>query len=317
MSDEAAARDVRMHGAGPPTKGIAGLPQALGAYVAWGLMPLFFKALTSVAPMEVVAHRIVWGALLLIAVLAILGRLGELRTVLRTRKSMATLSATAILIAINWLIYIWAVFNDHVVAAALGYYLNPLLNVVLGYVVLKERLSRAQVFAVALAAVGVAVLAGGALSTLWVSLALAGSFGTYGLIKKMTPVGPMVGMATETLILSPVALGFLVWLAFVGGGAFGVQSRDIDLLLIAGGAVTAIPLVLFASAAKQMKFATLGVIQYLAPTIQFLLGVFLYHEALTTAHLIAFPLIWTGLILYSWDAWKASRRDATASVTPA
>ena len=308
-------RDARAHGAPPPTKGIAGLPQALGAYVAWGLMPLFFKALTSVAPIEVVAHRIVWGALLLVMVLAIRGRLGELATVLRTRKSMATLTATASLIAINWLIYIWAVFNDHVVAAALGYYLNPLLNVVLGYVVLKERLSRAQVFAVALAAVGVAVLAAGALSTLWVSLALAGSFGTYGLIKKMTPVGPMVGMATETLILSPVALGFLVWLAFVGGGAFGMQSRDIDLLLIAGGAVTAIPLVLFASAAKKMKFATLGVIQYLAPTTQFLLGVFLYREALTTAHLIAFPLIWTGLILYSWDAWKASRRVAPASVT--
>jgi len=278
-------------------------------------MPLFFKALTSVAPIEVVAHRIVWGALLLVMVLAIRGRLGELATVLRTRKSMATLTATASLIAINWLIYIWAVFNDHVVAAALGYYLNPLLNVVLGYVVLKERLSRTQVFAVALAAVGVAVLAAGALSTLWVSLALAGSFGTYGLIKKMTPVGPMVGMATETLILSPVALGFLVWLAFVGGGAFGMQSRDIDLLLIAGGAVTAIPLVLFASAAKKMKFATLGVIQYLAPTTQFLLGVFLYREALTTAHLIAFPLIWMGLILYSWDAWKASRRVAPASVT--
>jgi len=308
-------RDARAHGATPPTKGIAGLPQALGAYVAWGLMPLFFKALTSVAPIEVVAHRIVWGALLLVMVLAIRGRLGELATVLRTRKSMATLTATASLIAINWLIYIWAVFNDHVVAAALGYYLNPLLNVVLGYVVLKERLSRTQVFAVALAAVGVAVLAAGALSTLWVSLALAGSFGTYGLIKKMTPVGPMVGMATETLILSPVALGFLVWLAFVGGGAFGMQSRDIDLLLIAGGAVTAIPLVLFASAAKKMKFATLGVIQYLAPTTQFLLGVFLYREALTTAHLIAFPLIWMGLILYSWDAWKASRRVAPASVT--
>ena len=308
-------RDARAHGATPPTKGIAGLPQALGAYVAWGLMPLFFKALTSVAPIEVVAHRIVWGALLLVMVLAIRGRLGELATVLRTRKSMATLTATASLIAINWLIYIWAVFNDHVVAAALGYYLNPLLNVVLGYVVLKERLSRTQVFAVALAAVGVAVLAAGALSTLWVSLALAGSFGTYGLIKKMTPVGPMVGMATETLILSPVALGFLVWLAFVGGGAFGMQSRDIDLLLIAGGAVTAIPLVLFASAAKKMKFATLGVNQYLAPTTQFLLGVFLYREALTTAHLIAFPLIWMGLILYSWDAWKASRRVAPASVT--
>jgi chloramphenicol-sensitive protein RarD len=310
LSDTTPARAARTHVAGPPSGGIAGLPQALGAYVAWGLMPIFFKALTSVAPMEVVAHRIVWGALLLVAVLAILGRLGELVTVFRTRKAMATLAATAVLIAVNWLIYIWAVFNDHVVAAALGYYLNPLLNVVLGYVVLKERLSRAQVFAVALAAVGVAVLAAGALSTLWVSLALAGSFGTYGLIKKMTPVGPMVGMATETLILSPVALGFLVWLAFVGGGAFGTQARDIDLLLIAGGAVTAIPLVLFAGAAKKMTLATLGIIQYLAPTIQFLLGVFVYREALTTAHLIAFPLIWTGLILYSWDAWKASRREA-------
>lgn len=298
--------------------GILGLPQALGAYVAWGLMPIFFKALTSVPPLEVVAHRIVWGALLLVAVLAIRGRLGELGKILRSPKAMATLSATSVLIAINWLIYIWAVFNDHVVAAALGYYLNPLLNVVLGYVVLKERLSRAQMFAVALAAVGVAVLAAGALSTLWVSLALAASFGTYGLIKKMTPVGPMVGMATETLILSPLALGFLAWLALAGaGGAFGTQVSEIDLLLVAGGAVTAIPLVLFASAAKKMKLATLGIIQYLAPTIQFLLGVFLYREALTTAHLIAFPLIWTGLILYSWDAWKSSRRETVAAATPA
>lgn len=317
MSDERAALGARPGYAAQQRGGILGLPQALGAYVAWGLMPIFFKALTSIPPLEVVAHRIVWGALLLVAVLAIRGRLDELGQVLRSRKAMVTLSATAVLIAINWLIYIWAVFNDHVVAAALGYYLNPLLNVVLGYVVLKEHLSRAQMFAVALAAIGVAVLAAGALSTLWVSLALAASFGTYGLIKKMTPVGPMVGMATETLILSPIALIFLVWLAISGAGAFGTQATDLDLLLVAGGAVTAIPLVLFASAAKKMKFATLGIIQYLAPTIQFLLGVFLYREALTTAHLIAFPLIWTGLILYSWDAWKSSRREPMAPAAPA
>ena len=314
MSEKAGAPGNAPSAEPKPQPGLTGLPQALGAYVAWGLMPIFFKALTTVAPLEVVAHRIVWGALLLVVILALGGRLRELGEVLRSRRSMATLGATALLIAINWLIYIWAVFNDHVVAAALGYYLNPLLNVVLGYVVLKESLSRAQLFAIALAAIGVAVLAAGALSTLWVSLALAASFGTYGLIKKMTPVRPMVGMATETLILSPVALGFLVWLAIGGAGAFGGQSRDIDLLLIAGGAVTAIPLVLFASAAKKMKLATLGIIQYLAPTIQFVLGVFVYREALTTAHLIAFPLIWAGLVLYSWDAWRSARRAMPTSV---
>jgi len=296
-----------------PQPGLTGLPQALGAYVAWGLMPIFFKALTTVAPLEVVAHRIVWGALLLVVILALGGRLRELGEVLRSRRSMATLGATALLIAINWLIYIWAVFNDHVVAAALGYYLNPLLNVVLGYVVLKESLSRAQLFAIALAAIGVAVLAAGALSTLWVSLALAASFGTYGLIKKMTPVRPMVGMATETLILSPVALGFLVWLAIGGAGAFGGQSRDIDLLLIAGGAVTAIPLVLFASAAKKMKLATLGIIQYLAPTIVFILGLMVFEQPLAPAKFFSFVLIWIAVSIFIADLWARKRAARAAA----
>lgn len=283
------------------------LAQAIGAYSVWGFLPVYFNQLKAVPPDEVVAHRIIWSVLLLAVMLAFRRRIPALIEALTTRRMILPMVASALLIAANWLIYIWAVTNGHIAAASLGYFLNPLLNVLLGYLFLKERLTRWQWIAVALAGVGVAILATGALQALWISLSLALTFGVYGLVRKTAPVGPMVGLASETIILLPVALIALTWWTSAGRGHFGTLGPGVDALLIAGGVVTAVPLLLFASAARRMKYATIGLIQYIGPTIQFLLAIFVYNEALTTTHLITFPLIWAGLVLYSWDAWRQSR----------
>ena len=283
------------------------LAQAVGAYFIWGFLPVYFNALKAVPPLEVVAHRIVWSVLLLLAMLYVRKRLGALWVALTTRAMLLPMVATALLIAANWLIYIWAVTNGHVAAASLGYFLNPLLNVLLGFLFLKERLTRRQWVAVGLAGAGVAILATSALDALWISVSLALSFGAYGLIRKMAPVGPMVGLASETIILLPLAIVALaVWTA-QGTGHFGTLGTGTDALLVLAGVVTAVPLLLFASAARQMPYATIGLIQYIGPTIQFLLAIFLYREPLTMTHLVTFPLIWAGLVLYSWDMWRRSR----------
>ena len=288
------------------------LAQAVGAYFIWGFLPVYFNLLKAVPPLEVVAHRIVWSVLLLLAMLYFRRRLAALWEALTTRAMLVPMTATALLIGGNWLIYIWAVTNGHVAAASLGYFLNPLLNVLLGYLFLKERLTRWQWVAVALAGLGVAILATGALDALWISLSLALSFGLYGLIRKVAPVGPMVGLASETIILLPLALGALAVWTVQGSGHFGTLGTQTDALLLAAGVVTAVPLLLFASAARQMPYATIGLIQYIGPTIQFLLAIFLYREPLTTTHLVTFPLIWAGLMLYSWDMWRLSRSGCEA-----
>ncbi len=290
----------------------AALAQAVGAYFIWGFLPVYFNLLKAVPPLEVVAHRIVWSVLLLLAMLYFRRRLAALWEALTTRAMLVPMTATALLIGGNWLIYIWAVTNGHVAAASLGYFLNPLLNVLLGYLFLKERLTRWQWLAVALAGLGVAILATGALDALWISLSLALSFGLYGLIRKVAPVGPMVGLASETIILLPLALGALAVWTVHGSGHFGTLGTQTDALLLAAGVVTAVPLLLFASAARQMPYATIGLIQYIGPTIQFLLAIFLYREPLTTTHLVTFPLIWAGLMLYSWDMWRLSRSGSEA-----
>lgn len=290
----------------------AALAQAVGAYFIWGFLPVYFNLLKAVPPLEVVAHRIVWSVLLLLAMLYFRRRLAALWEALTTRAMLVPMTATALLIGGNWLIYIWAVTNGHVAAASLGYFLNPLLNVLLGYLFLKERLTRWQWVAVALAGLGVAILATGALDALWISLSLALSFGLYGLIRKVAPVGPMVGLASETIILLPLALGALAVWTVQGSGHFGTLGTQTDALLLAAGVVTAVPLLLFASAARQMPYATIGLIQYIGPTIQFLLAIFLYREPLTTTHLVTFPLIWAGLMLYSWDMWRLSRSGSEA-----
>lgn len=287
-----------------------GLYAAFAAYALWGIMPVYFHALVGVPPLEIVAHRIIWSVFLLLLILLLRGRLAALWKTLANWRLISPLIASALLIAVNWLLYIWAVQNGHILAASLGYFLNPILNVLLGFAVLGERLSRTQWCAVALAGAGVVVLGVGALSTLWISISLAVSFGVYGLIRKMTPAGPMVGLTAETLVLLPFALlGMAYWTANVTL-AFGNAGATKDALLIAAGVITAVPLLLFAFAARRLRYATMGLIQYLGPTIQMMLGLFAYGEAMSTAHKIAFPLIWGALALYSWSAIRQHRSGA-------
>jgi chloramphenicol-sensitive protein RarD len=290
---------------GAPDRGA--VAQAVGAYFIWGFLPVYFNLLKAIPPLEVVTHRVLWSVLLLVVLLAMRRQLAALWQALTTRRILLPMLGSAALIAANWLIYIWAVTNGHIAASSLGYFLNPLLNVLLGYLFLKERLSRWQWLAVALAGSGVAIMATGALEAVWISLSLALTFGFYGLIRKVAPVGPMVGLAAETVILLPAALFAVWWWAMSGTARFGTAGLQVDALLLASGAVTAIPLLLFASAARRMRYATIGLVQYIGPTIQFLLAIFLYREPLTTTHLITFPLIWAGLALYSWDAWRQTR----------
>ncbi len=286
----------------------AGLWEAVGAYVIWGFFPLYFKPIQHVSPWEVVGQRIVWSVLLLFVLLAVRKRFGEFMRVMSTPRLVGPLLASSLLIAANWLIYIWAVYNGHVLAASLGYFLNPLLNVLLGAAVLKEKLRPLQWASVGIAAIGVAVLAFGALDTLWISLSLAASFGIYGLIRKVIDTGPMVGLAAETLLLAPFAALFLWWWASVPGRmAFGHTGTLTDALLIGCGVMTAVPLLMFASAARKLAYSTLGLIQYVAPTIVFLLGIFVYHEPLKTSQIICFVLIWAGLLLYIWDGLRSGR----------
>ena len=281
---------------------------ALGAYGLWGLLPIFFKLLHEVAPVEVVSQRVIWSLLLILGVLTARRGLGPLLSAFRDSKLLLPLAGSALFIGINWVTYVWSVNNDHVIAASLGYFLNPLVNVALGVLVLKEKLRRAQVLAIALATLGVAIMAAAALTTLWISVLLALSFAFYGLIRKMTPVPPMAGLGVETLILTPFALAYLLWLSAHGGISLGTNAY-VTWLLIASGALTTIPLVLFAMAAHRLPMATLGLMQYLAPSLQFLCGVFLYGEKLSHGQMASFALIWLGLILFAGDSVTAARRN--------
>lgn len=297
----------------PPTRpGINGLPEAFTAYAIWGFMPVFFKQLQGIAPIEVVAHRILWSLGLLLAILWWRGRLGEYRTALGTSSTRRLMLLSASLIAGNWLVYIWAIDNNQIVAASLGYYLNPLFNVMLGMIFFRERLSRTQWIAVALAAFGVAVLAWESLHTIWISIALAGTFGLYGLVRKSAPVGALPGLTIETTLLFPIALGYALWASNYDVSPGWGYSAYTDSLLVFGGALTALPLLLFASAARKMPLSTLGFVQYIGPTIQFLLGIFAYHEPFTQAHAICFGLIWTSLALYSFDSWRMAHNARAA-----
>ncbi|MEO1044404.1 MAG: EamA family transporter RarD [Pseudomonadota bacterium] len=289
-----------------------GLVHALAAYTIWGFMPLFFKQLVEISALEVVAHRIIWSVPLLLVILWLRKRLGEFGRVMRDPKTLRLMLISATLIATNWLIYIWSIYHDQILAASLGYYLNPLLNVVLGYFFLKERLQPIQWLAVAMAALGVAVLAVETLESIWISLALAASFGLYGMVRKVAPVKSVPGLTAETTLLLPIAATFAGW-AFLYDSSPGMgYSLRTDIYLVLGGAITATPLLFFASAAKRLSLATLGFVQYIGPTIQFLLGVFLYREPLTMSHLICFGLIWTALILYSGNALLMARKSYRA-----
>jgi chloramphenicol-sensitive protein RarD len=285
----------------------SGIWLGLAAYTLWGFLPAYFKLLAHVDPAELVAHRILWSLLFLAALLTLWRKWPMLAAALRKPKVVAVLAATAALIGVNWLVYIWAVVNGHVLEGSLGYYLNPLVNVLLGVVLLKERLTRPQMVAVALAGTGVAILAVGAGQGLWISLTLAFSFSLYGLLRKVTAVEAVEGLSIETLILTPLAFAWVMILHGRGASGLGMGTGT-TLLLILSGAVTAIPLLLFTAAAKRLPYSTLGFLQYIAPSIQFLLAVLVYGEHLTLAHLFCFGLIWAALVIFMADGIRLGRQ---------
>ena len=290
----------------------AGLFFGLGAYLLWGVLPLYFKLLAIVPPIEIVANRILWSLIFLGLLVTLWRRWPAIRAAVGAGRIVLTLTLTAALIAANWLIYIWAVVHGHVLETSLGYYLNPLINVLLGVVLLKERLSRAQVGAVLLAAAGVALLAWGAGSGLWISLSLAFSFALYGFIRKIAPVDALEGLSIETALLAPLSLAWLLWAhqGAIGLAAFGGTTA---FLLVLGGAVTAIPLLLFNAAAKRLAYSTLGFLQYIAPSLQFLLAVLVFGERFTLAHAFCFGAIWTALAIFVAEGLRLGRARARAA----
>jgi len=297
----------------------AGLAFGLGAYLLWGFLPLYFKLIAHVDATEIVAHRILWSLLFLGVLLTAFRRWGAVRTALASRRVFLTLLATAVLIGVNWLIWVWAVNNGHILAGSLGYYLNPLVNVLFGTILLKERLSRTQIGAVLLAAAGVAVLAAGAGSGLWISLSLAASFATYGFLRKIVAVDALEGLSIETALLTPLAMAW-IWIANQGeGGGLGFDTGT-TAMLIASGAITAVPLLLFTAAARRLPYSLLGFLQYIAPSLQFLLAVLVFGEQLTLPHIICFGAIWTALAIFSLDGWQRAartRRDQRAAAAAA
>jgi chloramphenicol-sensitive protein RarD len=294
-----------------PARTRAGLLLGLGAYLLWGVLPLYFKAIAEVLPSAIVAHRILWSVLFLILLVTIWKRWPAVLAAVKTPKVAGTLALTAVLIGCNWLIYIWAVLNGHVLEGSLGYYLNPLVNVLLGVLLLKERLTRAQTFAVALAAAGVAVLAFNAVAELWISLSLAATFATYGFLRKVAPVESIEGLSIETAFLAPVALGWVLLLGQSGRSGFELGLLT-DILLLLSGMATAIPLLLFTAASKRLPYSTLGFLQYIAPSLQFLLAVLVFGERLTTAHIICFGAIWTALVIFASEGVRTGRAASRA-----
>jgi chloramphenicol-sensitive protein RarD len=289
---------------------------AIGAFLIWGLLPLYLKPMSSVPALQIMSHRLLWCCLFVLLWLAARGQLGSVRAALADGPTRLRLFATAILISINWIVYVWGVNNGHVLDTSLGYFINPLVNVLLGVVILKERLNRPQWLAVGFAFAGVVWLTLQTGRLPWIALTLAVSFGLYGLIRKMVTVDAIAGLGAETLLIAPVAAAYLVWLQATGAGVFGSSSLLIEVMLVAGGLVTAIPLALFAFGARLIPYSTVGLIQYIGPSMQLLLGIFLYHEPFTTTRAVGFGLIWMALIVYGADGLlRARRRPAPATGT--
>ena len=282
----------------------------VGAYGLWGVLPIYFKAIDEVGSIDIVAHRVLWSVPFLFLLLFTFGGARELRRVVREPRTIGFLAVTAVLIATNWLLYVYAVVSGHILAGSLGYYLNPLVNVLMGRLILKEQLSWLQWSAVAIAAVGVSGLAFQAAGQLWISLILAVTFATYGLMRKIAPVEATAGLTVETTLILPLALAWLGWGLAQGLPVFGTTDVETTLLLLAGVATT-VPLILFTAAARRLRYSTLGMLQFIAPTLQFLIAVVIYGEAFTSWHAVAFGSIWLALALYV----IALARNARAAVT--
>lgn len=280
---------------------IAGLPQAMGAYMVWCLFPLYFALLHEVAPFEVVVWRLLFTLPFCLIVILAMRQGSALRTTLTTPGVVGALALSGLFIGTNWLTYVIAVMDGHVLAASLGYYINPLVNVLAGTIFLHEKLTRRQWIAVCLAGIGVALLAQGALETLGISMLMALSFAGYGLVRKLTPVDALTGLTVETIVLLLPGLGLLAWQASSPEGLAMGTSLRLDLLLACAGPLTAIPLMLFASAARQLDFAVLGFIQFVTPTGLFLLSIFVFGEPLRPIQLVCFLFIWTAIAVFCWD----------------
>jgi len=289
-----------------------GIWYALGAYVLWGLFPIYWKWLHDVPALQLISHRIGWSFILLMIVIIATRQWTKLRSTL-TWRVLGIYLIAGLLLSVNWLIYVWGVNTEHVVETSLGYFINPLLSVLLGMIFLKERLRPLQWLPVGLAALGVIYLTWTYGSLPWIALSLAFSFGFYGLVKKTSPLGSLFGLTLETGLVFLPALGYLVYVQIVGQGAFGHSGVVPDLLMVGTGIVTAIPLLMFASAARRIPLTMVGIMQYIAPTLQFLLGVLLYKEPFTTTRLIGFSLVWIALIVF-WVEGLLARKAQRAVV---
>ena len=286
----------------PFTEAGRGLLCGIGAYLIWGgVFPVYFKALGSVPLLQVVSHRIVWSLVFLLFLNC--GRWEGIRRAL-TRRSLRILATTAILIAANWLLFIYAIVSGQILQASLGYFMTPLANVLLGLVFLRERLSRLQLLSLLLAASGVLVSILRCGSVPWIALILALSFACYGLLRKVVQADALAGLTIETALLAPIAGAYIVFVGVRGDGVFFVSGLSADFLLVMAGVMTAVPLLLFAAAARRLRLTTVGFLQYLSPSLQFCLAVFVYREPFSTVQLVSFTLIWISLFLYSWNAWR-------------
>jgi chloramphenicol-sensitive protein RarD len=289
-----------------------GLLLAFSAYLLWGAFPLYFHLLAAAGPLEIIGHRIWWSFLFCLAGVLVWREWGHLRQVLATPRLFWGLAGAGVLVSLNWLIYVWGVLNNHIVDAALGYFINPLITVMLAVLVLGERLRTAQKVAVGVGLVAVVVIAVAYGQIPWVALALAISFGGYGLVKKQVGgvVSPLVGLTVETMLLTPLALGYLLWLQFTGAGAYLSNGPGLTVALTLAGAITAIPLLLFAAASSRIPLSMMGLIQYLTPLIQFSIGVWINHEAMPASRWIGFGLVWVALGVLTVDSLRAARRPA-------
>lgn len=293
---------------------------ATAAFLFWGFAPLYWKSVRHVAADELLAHRVLWCAPLLAPLLLRASNRNAFARIVRNRRTLLPLLASTTLIAFNWYLFVYAVNHDHVLEASLGYYINPLVNVVLGTVLLRERLARPQWIAVAIASLGVTVLTIHAGRPPWIALGLAFSFGTYGLVRKKVAVTAVQGVAIETWFLAPLAIGYMAFLGSNGTLVFGSASATTHALLVLAGAVTATPLILFSAGARRLDYSTVGILQYFAPTGQFLLAVAVFGEPFGIVHAIAFALIWTAVAIYTTDAvrrWRRTRRQPVGPATNA
>ncbi len=285
-----------------------GIATALGAYLCWGLFPLFWRLLASIDALELIAHRHVWSLAAVAALLAWRGGGGELLSALRRPGLVGVSFVAGVFLTLNWLVFVWGVNHGRVIECSLGYFLQPLASVLVGRFALRERLSRLQSLALAFTAAGVAWLVWRTGSLPWVSLGIVATWAPYSLLKKRAALPALPGFALETLLLAPFALAYLGWLAARGGGALGHAPAGVEALVLLSGVVTAVPLLLFADGARRLRLTTLGLLQYLVPTLQFLIGWAVFHEPLASDRLAAFVCIWTGLALYGADLARAPRR---------